>query len=936
MLHRRLKFSCAIACCLVAWAMPDAAAAQSSSAAIAGTVRDASGSVLEGALVVLSNPDTGAVRQMTSGPGGAYEFAALLPAERVVLNVSLSGFRPVQRAIDTVTAGERRMVDVRLQLAVLTEAIEVAADTSLARTSSPELGGGLGREQMDRVPVNGNDLIALAYLVPGAAPARGFYNLAPRLTINGASSLVTNYSVDGFDNTDLFLGGPKVPVTIGSTEHLKILVNSYGAEYGRTGNGVFSVTTRSGSNAKTGEIFYTLRPGAVLDAPNFFAPLDAAGEIADDSFRRHQAGGSAGGPIARDRIFYFADAEVTRERQDAILTSPLGEGLAPTSFHSQTALGKIDARWNDGQTTTVRYQLSDYTHDRDIGFVGGLTLPSAGLQVNYRNQFVSATHRTVGASAVNELGLQVGQLRADWRSLDSGPRVIVTDRGSTLAVLGSVSDNFFWTETDVQVRNVYTRLAGRHTFKAGGDVLSGDFLIDSGPGARGAYTVDLAGRSINPAGPFVTRNDIPRDATVLSYSQTFGSPEIAHRQLLAGLFAEDTLRATPDLTLTLGVRWDYDSVTSTPVGGGDRNNLAPRAGVSWTPGGSARHQIRGGYGIFYERIPFAVYSDTLFNNPVGGATSVTFAPGTAFAPPSYPTVLPAEAFDNLPVSALPPRNVQVFDPDLRSPWTEQASAGYVWSVTDDLAIAADYVSSRGRNLIRRVDTNAPASVDAGVSRSVAAADATRPIVPAGGGFRLIEVDESSGRSRFDGLYLNARQRVADGIAFDVAYTLSRIENDTDDINFRPVDSRRPGREFGPGLNDRRHVLAVNGLVRVPRSVDIIPVLFLSSGQPLNVTTGADDNGDTIFNDRPRGFSRNSERTAGFAQFDLGVARRLTVKGVSVDARVEVFNVFNRTNFSGFFNYGASGVRPDEQGTLAFQPTQAGPARQFQFTARVRF
>jgi hypothetical protein len=105
---------------------------------------------------------------------------------------------------------------------------------------------------------------------------------------------------------------------------------------------------------------------------------------------------------------------------------------------------------------------------------------------------------------------------------------------------------------------------------------------------------------------------------------------------------------------------------------------------------------------------------------------------------------------------------------------------------------------------------------------------------------------------------------------------------------------------------------------------------------LNVTTGRDDNGDTIVNDRPAGVGRNSARTSGFAQVDLGLARRVSVNRVSIEARAEIFNVFNRTNFSGFFNYGASGVRPDEQGTLAFQPTQAGPARQFQFTARVRF
>lgn len=938
LMHTRRRARLLIICLTIGtFARPAApAAAQTSSAAIGGVVRDASGRVMSGVRLRLENPHTGEVRQTTSGRAGEFEFGGLRPAPRFTLEAESDGFRPRRRSIDAVSAGERRTIQVQLQLAGISESIQVTAESALGRTATPELGGNLVREQIDRVPVNGHDLIALAYLIPGAAPARGFYNLAPRLTINGASSLVTNYSVDGFDNTDLFLGGPKVPVTIGSTENLKVLVNSYTTAYGRTGNGVFSVTTRSGSNVHAGDGFYTWRPGAALDAPNFFAPRGPDGRVIDDDFRRHQAGGSIGGPIARDRLFYFADAEVTRERQDAILTSPLAIGLAPTRFDNQTGLGKVDARWNDRHTTTFRYQFSDYTHDGDVGFVGGLTLPSAGLEVNYRNQFGALVHRTTGASAVNELGVQVGQLRSNWRSPDPGPRVLVTDRGATLAVLGSVSDNFFWTERDVQVRNVYTRPAGRHTLQLGGDVLRGNFFIDSGPGARGAYVVDLEGRQIVPAGGFVTRDDIPRDVRVLSYSQSFVNPEVREAQWLAGVFAEDTFRASPDVTLTLGVRWDYDSVTNTPAGDGDWNNLAPRVGVTWTLRGSQRHQIRGGYGIFYERIPFAVYSDTVFNGPDGGAVAVTFAPGTPFAPPAFPNGFPADALSNLPVSQLPPRNVQVFDPRLRSPWTEQVSVGHVWSVTADLAVAVDYVHSRGRNLIRRIDSNAPASVAPGTTRSVAEADLTRPIVPAAGGFRLIDQDQSSGHSTFDGLYVTARKRFARGFAFDIAYTLSRIENDTDDINFRPVDSRRPDQETGPSLNDRRHVLAVNGVVQLPLSIDLAPVLFLSSGQPLNVTTGRDDNGDTIFNDRPAGVSRNSERTPGFAQMDLGLIRRFQAGQAVIEARAEVFNVFNRTNVSGFFNWGASGVRPDEQGTLAFQPTQAGPARQFQFTARVRF
>jgi hypothetical protein len=125
-------------------------------------------------------------------------------------------------------------------------------------------------------------------------------------------------------------------------------------------------------------------------------------------------------------------------------------------------------------------------------------------------------------------------------------------------------------------------------------------------------------------------------------------------------------------------------------------------------------------------------------------------------------------------------------------------------------------------------------------------------------------------------------------------------------------------------------------VRLPAAIDLMPILFLSSGQPLNVVTGADDNGDTIFNDRPAGVGRNTERTSGYSQLDLGIIRRFRVAGVGIEARAEIFNVFNTVNYSGFFNFGASGVRPDENGTLAFQPTVAGPPRQFQFAARLLF
>ena len=924
------------ALCLAGRLLAPAAVSAQVGASIEGVVLDQSGGVVSNATVSVTNDETGQIRETVTDASGRYQIFGLGPSERYEIRAQASGFRPDRRVLSSVIAGERRVQDLQLEVGAVTDRVEVRPELPLAKTGTPALGGTLSEAQVQELPVNGRDLVSLGYLIPGAAPARGFYNLAPRLTINGSSSLVTNYTVDGYDNTDLFLGGPKVPVALSSTQNLTVMVNSYSAEYGRTGNGVFAVTTRSGGQQHAGELFSYVRPGSSFDSPNYFAPREANGEVIDDNFQRQQFGGGAGGPLGPG-TFYFVNAEMTRESQDAILTSPLSVGLAPTSFHNHALMGKVDRQWTAWQISSFRYLFGDYTHDDDVGFVGGLTLPSAGLQVNYQNNFGSWNHRSViSGNVLNEVGVMVGRMRADWRTLDPGPRVIVTDRGATLAVIGGVSDNFFWTETDFQLRNVYTWVSGRHTIKAGGDLLRARFDIRSGPGARGAYTVDLEGRQIHPAGSFLEISDIPRDVRVLSYSQSFVNPEVEATQNLLAFFAEDAIRVRPDVVVTAGLRWDSDSVTNTPEGDADPNNLAPRLGLAWSPGGDVRHQVRAGYGLFFERIPFAVYSDTIFNNPDGGAISVTFAPGTAFPPPAFPNQLPRDAFQGVPINQLPPRNVQVFHPDLVSPKNQQVSIGYVRELGSDLAIAVDYINNKGSHLIRRIDTNAPSSVPAGTLRPVAAADATRPVVPVPGGFRLVEQDESTGSSQFHGLYLSARKRFSHSFAYDIAYTLSKIENDTDDINFRPVDSRRADDEFGPSLNDRLHVFALNGHVRVPLEIELMPILFLSSGQPLNVVTGGDDNGDTVFNDRPAGVDRNTERTSGYSQLDLGIIRRFRVGAVNLEARAEIFNLFNTTNYSGFFNFGASGVRPDESGTLAFQPTVAGPPRQFQFAARLTF
>ena len=237
---------------LAAWVELQTAVNAQVGASIEGVVQDGSGGVIGNATVSARNEETGQVRATVTDAAGRYQILGLGPTERYEIRAEATGFRPDVRSLSSITAGERRVQDFRLDVGAVTDSVEVRPELPLAKTGTPALGGTLSEAQVQELPVNGRDLISLAYLIPGAAPARGFYNLAPRLTINGSSSLVTNYTVDGYDNTDLFLGGPKVPVTIGSTQNLSVMVNSYSAEYGRTGNGVFAVTTRSGGQRSRG------------------------------------------------------------------------------------------------------------------------------------------------------------------------------------------------------------------------------------------------------------------------------------------------------------------------------------------------------------------------------------------------------------------------------------------------------------------------------------------------------------------------------------------------------------------------------------------------------------------------------------------------------------------------------------------------------------
>jgi hypothetical protein len=217
----------------------------------------------------------------------------------------------------------------------------------------------LSQEEIAQLPVEGRDITRVLYRLPNIVQATGFYPEAPNVGINGANSLYTNYMIDGMDNNEQFLGGMKFSIPVGFVRDIRALTNNFSAEYGQTGNGVINIASRSGSNEYTAEAFLVTRPGAVTDAPSPYAQRDLSGNQVKDGFRREQIGFGAGGPIRKDKTFYYLSAEFTRDLKDNLLSSPaLGVNeTVPGQNNFNYLSARLDHRWSNRLQTAFRANL---------------------------------------------------------------------------------------------------------------------------------------------------------------------------------------------------------------------------------------------------------------------------------------------------------------------------------------------------------------------------------------------------------------------------------------------------------------------------------------------------------------------------------------------------------------------------------------------------
>jgi len=944
---------------MTAWGGPVGEEPAQATATLQGTVRTQAGSRLEGAWVRFTADSLGfpgaedPLRSTRTVDGGA--FILVIPAGVPgTLEIEAPGMVTETRAIPPLAPDEVRNLAITLVPLYQLDAITVVRGRTrpILNTEDAAQGGALEASELEALPADARDPLTLAFTVPGVSQATAFFGDAPLLTISGDNALYTSYLVDGLDNREGFLGGPRVQLPLAALARLEVSTATYRPGLGRSPNGVVSMETRAGGPTWEGELLLAGRPGMPLDASPKFAPAG----VDPDGFRRFQLGGALGGPLVQDRTFVFLALEGTDEREDRIGSTAQTDFLGTELRTTWRGFARVDHGWSPTQTTTLRLALSDVAR---VGQGGGVIVPEADITTVRRGTLSSLTHRSTlrAGEAANTFSLQWGTFRWDFppsASDLSTPQVTIVspDLTTVEAVVGSSNFIFDEREQQIQLRNVFESQRGStHTFRAGADLLHSQFtLLGANTNPMGAYTVVNEG-NIRPTGPFLSIRDVPADVRVLRFSLDARPQQVNLGQTLLGAFVEHAWRPRTNLTVLSGVRWDYDNITSRGESTPDLDNVQPRLAVNWLP--TPRTSVRAGWGIYTGIFPYAVYSDAVQFGPEGNRV-VTFE-GVDFPPPALGQGPAAAAIAALEGRLPPGEERRMFARGLEQPESRQATLGWGIELGTHWALSADGLWMESRNLPRSWDLNAldrPRAAADTVNLPPTAGDPFRPMDPSVTGYRRLTTTDAGGQGQHLALHTVIRRTPARGVGLEGSWVWARTRNNTEDINFRATQGNRFEDEWGDAINDRRHHLTLRTHWRpdAPGRLSRLRVggvADFQTGSPVNRIAFFRDldgsgpifgNGFLGNHDRFAGVPRNGERLPNAFRMDGSIGFTFPLPTGILETRLEIFNLLNSTLQTGFAN-GIPGGGPRTQVGRPGDPmvfTTAAPPRQFQLTARWAF
>ncbi|WP_223650830.1 TonB-dependent receptor [Hymenobacter psoromatis] len=956
------------------------------------SVQNAARQAVVGLPVHLDNAGIGFSTEQTTDAQGKVRFRGLSTAGSYAVSTTVTDqYQAVREANLTLRANSSPSVTLvlpQVSTQALAGVVVRAPNATTINTQNAEVASQLSARELREIPIEARDITRALYRLPNVTQATGFFAEAPNVSINGANGLYTNYLIDGLDNNENFLGGQRFAIPVGFAQNVSVLTNNFSTEFGNSANGIVNVTTKSGSNNLTAEAFYLTRPGPGIDGKTAFPQRDLSGNQVQNGFQRQQFGFAVGGALVKDKTFFYLDAEQTFDRKDNALTSPeLGVAATVRGHNRFTYLsGKLDQRWTDRFRSSLRANVGYVSIERQGGGLdGGVAFPSSGNYQDRNSVNIASQNVYVGRNFTSETDLQYATFRWNYARADnpSSPDVTVNDpNGQPIAVLGNPGYLFDSHQKTWQAQQKFTLVKGRNTFKGGLGLISTAHQLYGGGNPNGSYGVQLTQGQLDALrarnlGPGLSITDIPASVQVNSYNVELRPAAFGTTQNLYNIYVEDLVAVTDRLNVTLGVRYDYDNLSKGGAAHGDRNNIGPRANFNYRL--TERSSLRGGYGVFYDKILYTVYSDALQQNTTSADYKTqlrelvrvgALPPGTDVDRITFDGNLTASLgkAGNVPYlqgpsaaslqgqrATVPSTERRILNPNgYQNPYSLQSTLGYQYQVSEKTLFYVDAMYNRSSDLFRLRNVNAVseyAQTDPNnvVVRTAAQADATRPVpIQADGsaiigGQRVAGVaqnvveTESAGRSRYVAASFNLQKTAGDDkYGYRLVYTLSNLKNDTEDVNFRAADANNYGPEFANSINDRTHVINAIGSYYPTKALRFTLAALLQSGQPVNRVTGAylvpgttnvytnDLNGDgSSFStaylgnaDRYPGESRNSDRLPWSKTFD--VAAQYTLHLGEGTSRVELTaDVFNVLNTQNLSGYSNNATQSNQ--------IQVGPA-----------
>ena len=819
-------------------AIPALSEAQLTRGIVSGTVRDQTGAVVLGAVATVTNVDTGVSRSGVTNEQGFYRVPALEPG-RYTVKVELSGFKTVERTGVSVAIATEVTVNVGLEVATVGEAVTVTAEAEAVQLnkSNPTIGQISTARQAVELPLpGGRNIDNLALLSPNVFQAPG----STGISANGQRARNNNFTIDGSDNNDISVTLRTSPVIPEAVAEFQVQTNPYNVEFGRNSGAQMNVVTKSGTNTFHGEVWDYYRTAGLNALDN----LEKANKLEDPSKSvRHQLGGSLGGPVVKDKVFFFGlfqrDSIRTGEALGTSVTMPTPAGFAalqaaplragqPTASRQAilTSLGflqdvyaknptfrnlttqRVNGAPIEVGTTNIGY-FQPYTQLYGLGRLDWQMSNKDSLSFRYlynkpestslisncvfgtifcgdqiiQEHNASATHTHVfSGNLLNEL--RVSYIYRDLQFPENDPTTPTTTIQGLFTVGGLNNFPQGRLQKSWQFQDVLTYTKGRHTFKVGADIrrvlLNNIAAFDS----KGTYTFSNLEAFMNN--------------TATSLAQALQTASFYAKQWQIFAFAQDDFRVTPDLVLNLGLRYEISTVPFGFFGATDpevlaamvpgptrkdTNNWAPRVGFAWSPSG--------GSGIFGDgktvvRGGYGIGYDVLFYNILTVNAS------------NYPRVVVGQAFNVVDVypQVAPTTGAAVFNPlatFVNSPEGMQNPMSHFYSLSvqreffRDFVAEVGYTGSTGRHGINQLQANyavltpeqAATVRTTGNAASIPTVQARR-LFPQYGQRVIIGSEDAYSKSQYHALYASLNKRFSHGLQFGLSYTYSQLKSDNDE------------------------------------------------------------------------------------------------------------------------------------------------------------